>query len=120
MNELDAIQEQMAWLGIDVGWQQWMPIDAYGMWGYDMWGSDELTDEELAMFQPGWEFGEPVEEAAPWDMPADVMPEYDMEELKIDISPMLSWLPKDALADLIIWIGQERTNLNSNNEAENA
>jgi len=118
MNELDAIQEQMAWLGIDVGWEQ-MSMDPYAMWGYDMWGQ-ELTDEELAMFQPGWEFGEQVEEAAPWDLPADVMPPYDMEELKIDITPMLSWLPKDALADLIIWIGQEWSTLNSNTEAENA
>jgi len=118
MNELDAIQEQMAWLGIDVGGEQ-MPMDPYAMWGYDMWGQ-ELTDEELAMFQPGWEYWEPVQEAMPWEMPADVMPEYDMEELKIDITPMLSWLPKEALADLIIWIGQEWTNLNSNTVAENA
>ena len=118
MKELDAIQEQMAWLGIDM-WGEQMPMDMAWMWGYDMWGQ-ELTDEELAMFEPGWEFWEPIDTPAEEWAPADVMPEYDMEELKIDISPMLSWLPKDALADLVIWIGQERTNLNSNNEAENA
>lgn len=112
MNELDAIQEQMAWLGIDM----WDSAQGWYVPAFDMWGQ-ELTDEELAMFEPGWEFWEPVETPAEEWMPADVMPEYDMEELKIDITPMLSWLPKDALADLIIWIGQERTNLNSNNEA---
>lgn len=118
MNELDAIQEQMAGLGIDV-WGEQLPMDMSWMWGYDM-GGQELTDEELAMFQPWGQFWEPVEEAAPWDLPEDVMPEYDMEELKIDISPMLSWLPKEQLADLIIWIGQEWSNFNSNNEANNA
>lgn len=118
MNELDAIQEQMAGLWIDM-WnsQEQQAMDSMG-W-FDM-GWQELTDEELAMFQPGWEFWEPIEEAAPWESQQDEMPEYDMEELKIDISPMLSWLPKDKLADLIIWIGQEWNNFNSNNEANNA
>lgn len=114
MNELDAIQEQMAGLGIDMS-QPNQPM----MPGYDMWGS-ELTDEELAMFAPGGEFGEEIVEESVEEAPTDIMPEYDMEELKIDIHPMLSWLPKEQLADLIIWIGQERNTLNSNNETENA
>lgn len=110
MNELDAIQEQMAWLGIDMSQQ---PSTDY-MPGYDM-GWQELTDEELAMFAPGWEFWEPVEGAAPWELPQDVMPEYDMEELKIDIWPMLQGLPKDGLADLIIWMSEQWSILNDNN-----
>lgn len=117
MNELDAIQEQMAWLGIDMWNNQQQVMDSMG-W-FDMWGQ-ELTDEELAMFAPGWEFGEEVVEESIEETPTDVMPEYDIEELKIDISPMLSWLPKEELADLIIWIGQEWNNFNSNNEANNA
>ena len=115
MNELDAIQEQMAWLGIDMSnsqqWDMW-----YTDW-FDM-GWADLTDEELAMFAPWGEFWEPIEEEV--EITEDVMPEYDMEELKIDISPMLSWLPKDGLADLIIWIGQEWNKFNSNNEEANA
>lgn len=116
MNELDAIQEQMAWLWIDMSSPQQPDMST---WWFDMWGQ-ELTDEELAMFAPGWEFWEPVEETVVEESTESEMPEYDMEELKIDISPMLSWLPKEELADLIIWIGQEWNNFNSNNEADNA
>jgi len=118
MNELDAIQEQMAWLGIDMSNPQ--QEDIWYVPEYDM-GWAELSDEELAMFGPWGELdvSQQVTEA-PSETPEDVMPEYDIEELKIDISPMLSWLPKEELADLIIWIGQEWNNFNSNNEANNA
>lgn len=115
MNELDAIQEQMAWLGIDMSGSQ--QSDMWTPQGYDMWGQ-ELTDEELAMFAPGWEFWEVVEETTT-ETPIDVMPEYDMEELKIDIWPMLQGLPKDKLADLVIWMSEQWSLLNDN-ESENA
>lgn len=111
---LDEIEQQMNGLGIDTSTPQ---PDAYA-------DVPELTDEELAMFWPwgqydvtGWEV--PVEEPIPMEQAPEAIPEmpaYDIEELKIDISPMLSWLPKEQLADLVIWIWQERTNLNSNNQ----
>lgn len=107
---LEEIEQQMAWLWLDTS----TPQDPYA-------SVPELTEEDLAMFGPGGEFDVTQVEAQPEvEAPVDEMPAYDMEELKMDISPMLSWLPKAELADLIIWIWQERNNFNSNNEANNA
>lgn len=115
MNELDAIQNQMAALGIDVSpTPEEMPME---------WG--ELTDEELAMFWPGWELDVSMEEVpmeAPVEAPVEwepAMPEYDIEELKIDIQPMLQWLPKEEFANLIIWMS-EQFNLLNQQEINNA
>ena len=104
MNELDAIQQQMAALWIDVSpEQQQVPM-------YDEWAG--LTDEEMAMFQPGWEYA--VEEPMPMgrEMSMGEMPAYDIEELKIDIQPMLQWLPKEEFANLIIWMSEQYNALN--------
>lgn len=105
MNELDAIQNQMAALGIDVSPtpEEEIPMG---------W---ELSDEELAMFWPGWELDVSMEEEAPMEAPVEgsiEMPEYDIEELKIDIQPMLQWLPKEEFANLIIWMSEQFNVLN--------
>lgn len=41
------------------------------------------------------------------------MPAYDIEELKIDIQPMLQGLPKEEFANLIIWMSEQFTLLNN-------
>lgn len=83
MNELDAIQQQMAALGIDVSPEaQQAPM-------YDDTAS--LSPEDEAMFAPGGELAiEEVVETTPTEgeLPQE-MPAYDIEELKIDIQPML-------------------------------
>ena len=84
MNELDAIQQQMAALGIDVSPEAQAQAPMY----------DEavaLSPEDEAMFAPGGELA--IEEIAPvetteGELPIE-MPAYDIEELKIDIQPML-------------------------------
>lgn len=104
MNELDAIQQQMAALGIDVSPQtQQAPMYE------DAW----LTAEDEAMFAPGGELAieEQIEE-----VPTEgelQMPAYDIEELKIDIQPMLQWLPKEEFANLIIWMAEQFNLLNN-------
>lgn len=104
--DLDAIQQQMAALGIDVApEEQAMPMEE----------APVLSPEEEAMFAPGGEYGieEPVEEVPPMETPAEwEMPAYDIEELKIDIQPMLQWLPKDEFANLIIWMSEQYNILN--------
>lgn len=99
MNELDAIQAQMANLGVDVSAPQQMPQQDF-VPSYDV-GNPELTEADMAMLNA------PAEEEIPM---------YDMDELKIDIGPMLQWLPKDELADLIIWISEQWSILNESNE----
>lgn len=111
MNELDAIQQQMAALGIDVSpeAQQAPMYDETAM----------LSPEDEAMFAPGWELAieEQVEEVpAEGELPQE-MPAYDIEELKIDIQPMLEWLPKEEFANLIIWMAEQFNLLNSQNNA---
>lgn len=104
--DLDAIQQQMAALGIDVSpEEQAMPVEE----------APVLSPEEEAMFAPGGEYGieEPVEEVPPMEVPAEwEMPAYDIEELKIDIQPMLQWLPKEEFANLIIWMSEQYNILN--------
>ena len=39
------------------------------------------------------------------------------EELKIDIQPMLQWLPKEEFANLIIWMAEQFNLLNAENNA---
>ena len=109
MNELDAIQQQMAALGIDVS----SPTQEAPM--YD--DTAMLSPEDEAMFAPGWELA--VEEAVE-EIPTEgelEMPAYDIEELKIDIQPMLQWLPKEEFANLIIWMAEQFNLLNSENNA---
>lgn len=109
MNELDAIQEQMAALGIDVS----NPTQEAPM--YD--DTVMLTPEDEAMFAPGGELA--VEETVE-EIPTEgelEMPAYDIEELKIDIRPMLQWLPKEEFANLIIWMAEQFNLLNSENNA---
>lgn len=104
MNELDAIQQQMAALGIDVSWETpQAPM-------YD--DTATLTPEDEAMFAPGGELAleEAVEETE-GELPE--MPAYDIEELKIDIQPMLQWLPKEEFANLIIWMAEQFNLLNN-------
>ena len=111
-NELDAIQQQMAALGIDVSPEAQAQAPMY----------DEqvmLSPEDEAMFAPGWELAieetiEPIptEGELPQEMPA-----YDIEELKIDIQPMLQWLPKEEFANLIIWMAEQFNLLNQDNNA---
>lgn len=103
MNELDAIQEQMAALGIDVSPEaQQAPIE----------GGD-LTMEDEAMFAPGGELAiEETIEEIPSEGELPEMPAYDIEELKIDIQPMLQWLPKEEFANLIIWMAEQFNLLN--------
>lgn len=109
MNELDAIQQQMAALGIDVSPEAQAQAPMY----------DEavaLTPEEEAMFAPGWELAtEEVVETTEGELPE--MPAYDIEELKLDIQPMLQWLPKEEFANLIIWMAEQFNLLNSENNA---
>ena len=109
MNELDAIQQQMAALGIDVSPQTQAQAPMY----------DEaamLTPEDEAMFAPGGELA--MEEAMPVETEGELeMPDYDIEELKIDIQPMLQWLPKEEFANLIIWMAEQFNSLNSENNA---
>ena len=112
MNELDAIQQQMAALGIDVSPEAQMQAPMY----------DEqvmLSPEDEAMFAPGWELAieETIEEVpTEGELPLE-MPAYDIEELKIDIQPMLQWLPKEEFANLIIWMSEQFNLLNSENNA---
>ena len=112
MNELDAIQQQMASLGIDVSPDTQAQAPVY----------DEtvmLTPEDEAMFAPGGELAieETVEEIpTEGELPLE-MPAYDIEELKIDIQPMLQWLPKEEFANLIIWMAEQFNLLNSENNA---
>ena len=110
MNELDAIQQQMAALGIDVSPQtQQAP----------MYDDVMLTETDEAMFAPGGELAlEETVETLPMEgeLPVE-MPAYDIEELKIDIQPMLQWLPKEEFANLIIWMSEQFSLLNSQNNA---
>lgn len=121
MNELDAIQQQMAALGIDVSPEAQAQAPVY----------DEtimLTPEDEAMFAPGWQYAieeywmeEPTIDQSMWvstegELPLE-MPAYDIEELKIDIQPMLQWLPKEEFANLIIWMAEQFSLLNSQNNA---
>lgn len=109
MDELDAIQQQMAALGIDVS----SPTQEAPM--YD--DTAMLTPEDEAMFAPG---GELAMEEAIEEVPTEgelEMPAYDIEELKIDIQPMLQWLPKEEFANLIIWMSEQFNLLNSENNA---
>lgn len=99
MNELDAIQAQMANLGVDVSADQQMPTQEF-VPSYQL-ENPELTEADMAMLTS------PAEEEIPM---------YDMDELKIDIGPMLQGLPKDELADLIIWMSEQWTILNDNEE----
>lgn len=108
MNELDAIQQQMAALGIDVS-----PTPETQAPMYDE--STMLTPEDEAMFAPGGELAveESLEEIpAEGELPLE-MPAYDIEELKIDIQPMLQWLPKEEFANLIIWMAEQFNLLNN-------
>lgn len=112
MNELDAIQEQMAALGIDVSPEAQAQAPVYDE-------SVMLTPEDEAMFAPGGELAieETVEEIpTEGELPLE-MPAYDIEELKIDIQPMLQWLPKEEFANLIIWMAEQFNLLNSENNA---
>ncbi len=105
MNELDAIQQQMAALGIDV-WAT--PEQSIPSW------DPTLSEEDIAMFWPGGQYA--IEEEVVEETPIeDEMPAYDIEELKIDIQPMLQWLPKDEFANLIIWMSAQYDILNQNN-----
>jgi len=109
MNELDAIQQQMAALGIDVS----SPTQEAPM--YD--DTAMLSPEDEAMFAPGWELAiEETVEEVPTEGELE-MPAYDIEELKIDIRPMLQWLPKEEFANLIIWMAEQFNLLNSENNA---
>lgn len=112
MNELDAIQQQMAALGIDVSPEAQAQAPTY----------DEavtLSPEEEAMFAPGGDLAiEEIVETAPIEGELNTeMPAYDIEELKIDIRPMLQWLPKEEFANLIIWMAEQFSLLNEQNNA---
>lgn len=105
MNELDAIQQQMAALGIDVSPEQQQA---------PMYDDVMLTETDEAMFAPGGELAlEETVETLPMEgeLPVE-MPAYDIEELKIDIQPMLQWLPKEEFANLIIWMSEQFNLLN--------
>lgn len=111
-NELDAIQQQMAALGIDVSPEAQAQAPMY----------DEaamLSPEDEAMFAPGWELAieETIEEIPTEGELPQEMPAYDIEELKIDIQPMLQWLPKEEFANLIIWMAEQFNLLNQDNNA---
>lgn len=108
MNELDAIQEQMAALGIDVSPETQAQAPMYDE-------SAMLSPEDEAMFAPGGELAieESIEEVpTEGELPTE-MPAYDIEELKIDIQPMLQWLPKEEFANLIIWMAEQFNLLNN-------
>ena len=111
MNELDAIQQQMAALGIDVSSEAQAQAPMY----------DEavvLSPEEEALFAPGGELAvEELVEEIPTEGELPEMPAYDIEELKLDIQPMLQWLPKEEFANLIIWMAEQFNLLNSENNA---
>ena len=110
MNELDAIQQQMAALGIDVSPEAQAQAPMYDE-------AATLTPEDEAMFAPGWELA--VEETIE-EIPTEgelQMPAYDIEELKIDIQPMLHGLPKEEFANLIIWMSEQFNLLNSQDNA---
>ena len=94
----------MAALGIDVSPQtQQAPMYE------DAW----LTVEDEAMFAPGGELAlEEAVEGVPTEGELQ-MPAYDIEELKIDIQPMLQWLPKEEFANLIIWMAEQFNLLNN-------
>ena len=110
MNELDAIQQQMAALGIDVSPEAQAEAPMYD-------DASILTPEDEAMFAPGGELAvEEVVEEVPTEGELE-MPTYDIEELKIDIQPMLQWLPKEEFANLIIWMAEQFNLLNSQNNA---
>ncbi len=114
MNELDAIQQQMAALGIDVSPSQETQAPMYDE-------SAMLTPEDEAMFAPGGALAMEEEMPMEWisaegELPQE-MPAYDIEELKIDIQPMLQWLPKEEFANLIIWMAEQFSLLNSENNA---
>lgn len=102
MNELDAIQQQMASLGIDVSPEQPMPPQDY-VPSYQM-EDPNLTQEDMAMLES-------------YPNPDEVwMPEYDLEALEMDIAPFLQWLPKEEYANLILWISEQWNILNNNNQ----
>lgn len=108
MNELDAIQQQMAALGIDVSPEAQAQAPMYDE-------SAMLSPEDEAMFAPGGELAieESIEEVpTEGELPTE-MPAYDIEELKIDIQPMLQWLPKEEFANLIIWMAEQFNLLNN-------
>ena len=119
MNELDAIQQQMAALGIDVSPQAQAQAPMYDE-------AAALTPEDEAMFAPGGQYAvedywmeQPIMDQSMMP-PAEgelQMPAYDIEELKIDIQPMLQWLPKEEFANLIIWMAEQFSLLNSQNNA---
>lgn len=106
MNELDAIQAQMANLGIDVSPNQQMPQQEY-VPSYQM-EDPTLTQQDIDTIN-----SYPSEEE-----PA--MPEYDLEALEMDIAPFLQWLPKEEYANLILWISEQWNILNNNNNIDNA
>ena len=106
MNELDAIQAQMASLGIDVSPNQQMPQQEYGP-SYQM-EDPTLTQQDIATLES-------------YPNPDEVgMPEYDLEALEMDIAPFLQWLPKEEYANLILWISEQWNILNNNNNIDNA
>lgn len=110
MNELDAIQQQMAALGIDVS-----PETQQAPTYEDV----DVTEEDMAMFAPGGELAiEETVETMPTEgeLPEE-MPAYDVEELKIDIQPMLQGLPKEEFANLIIWMAEQFNLLNNTDNA---
>ena len=75
MNELDAIQAQMANLGIDVSPNQQMPQQEY-VPSYQM-EDPTLTQQDIDTIN-----SYPSEETP-------TMPEYDLEALEMDIAPFL-------------------------------
>ena len=123
-NDLDAIQEQMAALGIDVSPEAQAQAPVYD-------DTSWLTPEDEAMFAPRGQYG--IEDY--WMDPSMMdpsmmdqtmwvptegelqMPAYDIEELKIDIQPMLQGLPKEEFANLIIWMAEQFSLLNQENNA---
>lgn len=106
MNELDAIQAQMASLGVDVSPNQQMPQQEYVP-------SYQLEDSTLTQQDIDTINSYPNEETVG-------MPEYDLEALEMDIAPFLQWLPKEEYANLILWISEQWNILNNNNTIDNA
>lgn len=106
MNELDAIQAQMANLGIDVSPNQAQPQQEY-VPSYQM-EDPTLTQQDIDTINS-------------YPNPDAVgMPEYDLEALEMDIAPFLQWLPKEEYANLILWISEQWNILNNNNQDVNA
>lgn len=98
MNELDAIQQQMADLGIDVSPSAQPEAPMYDE-------ASMLTPEDEAMFASWGEY------AIPEEMPMEAMPmEWEMpmatwiEEIQQAIAPMIQWLNKEQFADLVVWM----------------